>query len=92
MSQQVGSCALAVELQSSEGETKCASIRACLQQAVVDFSSGPQRVSRSMLVSSAAGEQGTPGGGKEERCVRIPSSLPWVISRLGLPKASALIG
>lgn len=40
MGQQVGSCALAMELQSSEGEPNPASIQACLQQAVVDFSSG----------------------------------------------------
>lgn len=76
MGQQVGSCALAVELQSGEGEPNSASIQACLQQAVVDFSSGTLRVSRSMLVSSAEGEKGTPGGGKEGGVRGSPTHCP----------------
>lgn len=39
-----GNSALAVELQSGEGEPSPASIQACLQQAVVAFSSGTWKV------------------------------------------------
>ncbi|KFV10570.1 Kinesin-like KIF21A, partial [Pterocles gutturalis] len=76
-------CALTVELQSSEGEPNFASIWACLQQAMVDFSSGTWRVSGSMLLSSADGEKGTLGEGKEGGCARVPDSLPWAASLLG---------
>lgn len=61
----MGSCVLAVELQRGEGEPSPASVQACLQQAVGHFSSRTWKVSRSMLISSADGEEGTPGGGKE---------------------------
>lgn len=77
---QVGSYALAAELQSGEGETNSASVQAYLQQAVVGFSSGPWRVSRSMFVSSA---DGYGYSRKEAGCARVPGSLPWVISLLG---------
>jgi len=76
MGRQAGSYAVAVELQSGEGETSSASAPACLQQAVMDFSSGPWRVSRSTLVSSADADMGTPGGEKEGGRAKVPSSLP----------------
>lgn len=96
MGQQVGSCALAVELQSGEGETNSSSIQACLQQAVGGFSSGPWRGYKVCWCPLQVGDMGTPGGGKEGGVSEGPQLTAlgyrhsWRL--LLLPKASALMG
>lgn len=67
-----------------------------LHQAAVDFSSGTWRVARSVLVSSADEEKGTPGGGKEAGVFEGPhlTALGYQPSwrLLGLPKTPVFMG